>query len=117
MDAVRSSPFTAQMQEAMHAELDGMLEKATSAAAPILERIAVQQFGMTSEGDLRELLGALTTPITNSPDLSPRLRDVGTQLVASLLPVGLEEARAAGKLLVDDPAPAAAAAAGRGSDL
>lgn len=90
----------------MRAELDGLIDKATNAAAPILERIALQQHGMSSERDLAELAAAVFSPIRSDPAVSEDMKIAGAQALASLVPSATEEARRAGKLLVDQPDPA-----------
>lgn len=133
MEAVRQSPLTAQIQQEIHAELDGFLDKAAAATAPILERIQLQQHGMQSERDLRDLAGALSGLLQQlDPTIPDGMRQAGIQALHSLIPPTLEAVQRQGKLLVDQPdlapdtvpaAPAAAAPAtapgpdGRGTVL
>lgn len=120
MEAVRQSPLTAQIQQEIHAELDGFLDKAAAATAPILERIQLQQHGMQSERDLQDLAGALSGLLQQlDPTMPDGMRQAGIQALHSLIPPTLEAVQRSGRLLVDQPdlapqqpaAPAAAAAA------
>lgn len=102
MEAVRNRPYTQQIQEELRTQLDGYLDQATAAAAPILARVAQQQ-GMFTPQDLQDLAAGVFSPIEQDPTMPLRFKTAGAAALQGLVPYATEEAAAEGKLLVDSP--------------